>query len=320
MQPKYHSAGIKRRAEELVSPLAHKVQRNDTAKSAHISAHKPPPIFANSESDPEAISSKPPTRRWHIPKQHPKQKYIQPNSDSESLTPVPKKPALSSISKSHTEQTSKSNESVRWPHKFKVYQIHNGFIQIRDTLKKAAICGTGRSSHSEKSRPKYAITVEQAFRAAFPKATYRSSTFYDHRDYWATYDRQIVDLFIDRGDSEDATYEDLLKALKNPIHIPSPTISESDNSSSSDENSPEDEIEQPVHGPITSSSNQSVPDPRPRDFDNLCSRIQEMKETLEEIVLEPEESQFFCTSRDTYKASSSQRSKSNSQALLDCIS
>jgi hypothetical protein len=57
-----------------------------------------------------------------------------------------------------------------------------------------------------------------------------------------------------------------------------------------------------------------------QDLDNLCPRVQEMKEMLEEIMLEPEESQFFCISRDTYKASSSQRPKSNSQALLDCIS
>jgi hypothetical protein len=124
---------------------------------------------------------------------------------------------------------------------FKVYQIHNGFIQIRDTLKKATIqvCGTGRSSHSKKSRPKYSITIEQAFRAAFLKATYRKATFYDHRDYWATYDRQIVDLFIERGNSEDATYEDLLKALKNPNHIPIPESGNSSESESTDDNTPE---------------------------------------------------------------------------------
>jgi hypothetical protein len=198
MQPKYRYAGIKRPAEELVSPLAFKAQRNDTAKSAHISARK---LRANSESDsePKAISSNLPTRHIleprpqsnkrpaedselgsplarkaqrndttksahisesahkppsfaisesdpepirhdYILKQHPqsklpKKKYMQ--HYSESLTPVPKKSVLSSTS--HTEQMPKNNESIRWPHKFKVYQIHNGFIQIRDTLKKATI-------------------------------------------------------------------------------------------------------------------------------------------------------------------------------------
>ena len=55
-------------------------------------------------------------------------------------------------------------------------------------------------------------------------------------------------------------------------------------------------------------------------LDNLCLRVQDMRETLEDIILKPEESQFFCASWDTFEASSSQRSTSNSQALLDCIS
>jgi hypothetical protein len=103
-----------------------------------------------------------------------------------------------------------------------------------------------------------------------------------------------------------------LKALKNPNHIPSP-IPESDNesSSSSDDNTPDDKCDQPVCGSKPGAD---------KALDNLCLRVQDMRETLEDIILEPEESQFFCASRDTFKASSSQRSTSNSQALLDCIS
>jgi hypothetical protein len=310
MQPKYRSVGTKRPAEDLVSP-ARKARKHDNAKSAHISVQKPP-SFANSE--PEVISSGPSTPHILEPRsprplsnlQKPQAKY---------LTPVVKKTAFTS--KSHTEPMP-NNESQRWPHKFKVYQIHDGLIQIHNALKKATIHGTGRSGHSKKSHPKYSITVEQAFRAAFPGAIYRKATFYEHRDYWAEYDHEIVNLFIDRGDSEDATYANLLKALKNPNHIPSP-IPESDNetssfSESSHNNTPKDDAKQPVRGPI---SNQPAPD---QDLDNLCPQVQDMKEMLEDIIGEPEESQFFCTSRDSYKASSSQRPKSNSQALLDCIS
>lgn len=308
MQPKYRSVGTKRPAEDLVSP-ARKARKHDTAKSAHISVQKPPSL---AHSEPEVISSNPPTPHILEPRSPcPSSKLQKPQP--KYLTPVLKKAALTS--KSHTEPMP-NNESRRWPHKFKVYQIHDGLIQIHNALKKATIHGTSRSGHSKKSRPKYSITVEQAFHAAFPGATYRKATFYEHRDYWAKYDRGIVNLFIDRGDSEDATYADLLKALKNPNHIPSP-ITESDNessSSSSQHDTPKDDAKQPVRGPI---SNQPAPD---QDLDNLCPRVQDMKEMLEDIIGEPEESQFFCTSRDSYKASSSQRPRSNSQALLDCIS
>ena len=201
MQPtrKDHSAGtgIKRPAQELISPLAcHKAQRNDTAKSAHISAHKPPSL-AHSESEPEVNSSKSSTH--HILKQHPQlklPKYTMQPSNSPCVVSVPKKPTLELgvTSKSHInrEQTPRNKESICWPHEFKVYQVHNSFIQICDMLRKATTCGTSKKSH-----PKYSITVEQAFFTAFPKADFKKAMLYDHRDHWATYDRQIIDLFID---------------------------------------------------------------------------------------------------------------------------
>ena len=114
-----------------------------------------------------------------------------------------------------------------------------------------------------------------------------------------------------------------MKALKNPNLITSP-IPESDNSSSDETTpsgtmtgTPEDKITQPVYHPTTNDQPVLSSD---QDLENLCPRIRDMKETLEEIIIECEESQFFCASQDTYKPSSSQRSMSNSQALLDCIS
>jgi hypothetical protein len=150
MQPKYRSVGVKRPAEELVSP-ARKSQRCDTAKSAHISAHMP---LSVASSEPEAIPPKLPTHHIRQPRPQsklPKQKYMQDGS----LKRVPRAPEPAPTSESNTK-------SKHWPHEFKVYLIHNGLIQIREALKKAAVHGTGRSGRSKqdrKSRPKYSITV-----------------------------------------------------------------------------------------------------------------------------------------------------------------
>ena len=82
MQPKYRSVGIKRPAEELVSP-ARKSQRCDTAKSTHISAHKPLSVMS---SEPEVIPPIPPKLPTHHIHQRrpqlklPKQKYTQDRS------------------------------------------------------------------------------------------------------------------------------------------------------------------------------------------------------------------------------------------------
>jgi hypothetical protein len=146
MQPKYRSIGVKRPAEDLVSP-PRKAQRKSVSKSLHASARKPPTVL-NSESE---VSMEPPAHQmlesYPEPKL-PKEKYIQ----FKPLVSLQKK-LVSLSASSYTAEFPLQDTRKRWPFEFKVFQIHNGFIQIRETLKKAEVHGgTGQSGHSKKDR------------------------------------------------------------------------------------------------------------------------------------------------------------------------
>ena len=214
----------------------------------------------------------------------------------------------------------------QWPFDFNVYQIHNGLIQIRDTLKKCEIKSTSqchllKRSGKGKARPKYTITVEEAFHAAFPGAKFRKATFYEHRELWAQYDREIVDTFIDLEDSEDATYERLLKALKDPSRIPSLQPQSDDDSSSSSESDSGGKLTPGLDRDSTlQSAALKAVQPVNSRLENLWTRVRKYTEILEVILLDSTESQFFQSSRNTnYQAGSSWSQQLPSGALVDCI-
>lgn len=242
LQPKRRSIGVKRPGESFVSPI-HKAAQTTATQLVHVS--KPnlglrcdSPTLSSPLSDelsPETHHVRqiptPPQPMCKLPdtKQLAKLK-IQPQPRTDKSTAL-----ISCSLKKTNDQNLK-----QWPFDFNVYQIHNGLIQIRDTLKKCEIkstsqCHLSKRSGKGKARPKYTITVEEAFHAAFPGPKFRKATFYEHRELWAQYDREIVDTFIDLEDSEDATYERLLKALKDPSRIPSLQPQSDDDSSSSSE-------------------------------------------------------------------------------------
>lgn len=89
---------------------------------------------------------------------------------------------------------SPSTELVKekmWPYDFKVYQINNGLIQIRNIMEAHIIqpkarwqSRKSRMNNSQKSQPKSSIMVKKAFKSAFPNTTYKKATFYEHRALW----------------------------------------------------------------------------------------------------------------------------------------
>lgn len=161
--------------------------------------------------------------------------------------------------------------------------------------------------------------MEEAFHAAFLETKFRKATFYEHWELWAQYDREIVDMFIDLEDSEDATYERLLKALKDPSCIPS-SQPQSDNDSSSSSSESDSGGKLPPGFDNDSTLQSAAPESVNSSLENLRTRVREYTEILELILLDPTESQFFQSSRNTnYQASSSQSQRLPSGALADCI-
>ncbi|KAH9476367.1 hypothetical protein JR316_0011942 [Psilocybe cubensis] len=259
--------------------------------------------------------------------------YRTPNSSDSDLPPPPKvlkkshnlPPPPKVLKKSH-------NSTKQWPFDFKVYQIHNGFLQMQETLSKSQ---TSRSNPYMKSskksalsiRPRSRISVKDAFYAAFPDASFHKSTFYEHKSYWKTYDKDIVGYFVDMGNSKQATYRSLQAALKNPQDIPD-TFSESsssdslDDSSSSENISPSARVSPLSHIslPHIAQSNVNGGLLTKEKISSLRHQIQGDKELLCYVLMDPEESMFFCNSRKTFEASCSQTpDKSKNQLLLDCI-
>ena len=323
LQPKRCSIGVKRPGESFVSPIR-KAAWTTAIQSVHVSKpnlglHCDLPTLSSSlfdESSQETCHVQqipPPPQPMH--KLPPDTKHL---AKSKQRTDKPTALILHSLKKANDQNLK------RWPFDFNVYQIHNGFIQIRDTLKKCKIKSNSqhhlsKRSGKAKSRPKYTIKVEEAFHAAFLETKFRKATFYEHRELWAQYDHEIVDMFIDLEDSEDATYKHLLKAPKDPSHIPSPQP-QSDNDSSISSSESDSGGKLPPGFDNDSTLQSAAPESVNSSLENLRTRVRKYTEILEVILLDPTESQFFQSSRNTnYQASSSQSQQLPSGALADCI-
>lgn len=352
LQPKHRSNGVKRLGESLVSPIR-KAARTTASKSVSESkpnlghglhCHSSPPTLFSSLSDE---SSQETCHDQQIPPPPQLLRKLVPDNKQLPVAKLKTKPQqLERTNKptaliSHPLNKANDQNLKRWPFDFNVYQIHNGLIQIRDTLKKCEVKSTShrhlsRRGGKEKLRPKYTIKVEEAFYAAFPGTKFRKATFYEHRELWAQYDRKIIDMFIDLEDSEVATYEHLLKALKDPSRIPSPRPQYSSSSSSESESESDSDSGRNFtpgsqadlnHEGQSSNTNEfstlqsaAAPEPLNSRLESLRTRVREYTEILEVIFLDPTESQFFQSSKNTnYQAGSSLSQLLPSGALADCI-
>ncbi|KAH9484515.1 hypothetical protein JR316_0003997 [Psilocybe cubensis] len=321
LQPKTSQALLAQQHTTLVSPIRQSaIQEASSLTITHSTSRNrsASPILSN---------------HIHIPRKKRPHGYRTPNSSDSDLPPPPKvlkkshnlPPPPKVLKKSH-------NSTKQWPFDFKVYQIHNGFLQMQETLSKSQ---TSRSNPYMKSskksalsiRPRSRISVKDAFYAAFPDASFHKSTFYEHKSYWKTYDKDIVGYFVDMGNSKQATYRSLQAALKNPQDIPD-TFSESsssdslDDSSSSENISPSARVSPLSHIslPHIAQSNVNGGLLTKEKISSLRHQIQGDKELLCYVLMDPEESMFFCNSRKTFEASCSQTpDKSKNQLLLDCI-
>jgi hypothetical protein len=136
---------------------------------------------------------------------------------------------------SHPKATTLPSQSQaklkQWPFDFYVYEIHDGLCRMRDTSTGSVSQNQDRKHRSKKSKGKQTkgrkITVEKAFRAAFPNTKWAKTTFYDHRRLWFEQDVAIRELFIDLGESQQATYNCFLDAIDHPSRLPSPALSDS---------------------------------------------------------------------------------------------
>ncbi|KAF8957710.1 hypothetical protein BDZ97DRAFT_1762698 [Flammula alnicola] len=353
---KEEKRGLKKPRVEFVSPVK-KAPRTSTAPPAHPRA-TPPAAILRTYAESTAIRSTTP-----LP--------------SESALPTQTRPKAFTL----PSQPNRSAEAKlkHWPFDFYVYEIHNGLCQMRDTRTGSVSRDQHRKHQSKKSKGKRAkgrkITVEKAFRAAFPNTKWAKTTFYDHRKLWFEQDIAIRELFIDLGKSKEATYTHFLDTIDHPSRLPSPSPSDSQHlqpkkntrsqkkrrrspstSSSDDSNSDSDESDSPSpqgkktkrphkkhcrsHSSSSSSGSSGDSDeedicrafntpPPPADLtptddsidpslrsflpaspssinlEKLGERVANLREVLDEIVIDPEESGFFQSSRGTFTAGSS---------------
>ncbi|PPQ79907.1 hypothetical protein CVT26_004185 [Gymnopilus dilepis] len=342
-QPRFFRGGMKRPASEtFVSPVRSKVRRTVSPPPSPMTISEPKSF----EPTTYGATSLEKVKTADVRHSNALISGSEPRSDGLAKLPMQLQPGED------------GEDMKKWPFDYKVYQIHNGLIQIRKTLKAHEISQSMKRSHSRKSlkkgkvQPKYSITMKDAFFAAFPDAeAYHKSTFYDHRDLFEGYDKRIVHLFIDLGDSKKATYKHLVKALKDARHVPSPeATSESDSDSGNDSESDsdtrrsssgphgkagrqnpsrdEDQYEPSAcsspsaNAPISLASVPDLPDPSftssptPEMFQR---RIQDLKDLLEEILMEPSESQHFYNARASFNAGSSKNHTKLTTVLNDCI-
>jgi hypothetical protein len=154
---------------------------------------------------------------------------------------------------------------------------------------------------------------QDAFVKAFPGVKYVKTTVWKYKKLWDESDEGIRDLFTDLGKAENAFFEHFLSALDNPHLLPS-TLDETDSQPSDSSSSHEDEhtISLPTHTTPSSHHDQSAEKGKSRhepeaveplsrrtwppvniDFDNLHYRVSGIQEILEEILVEPTESENF---------------------------
>lgn len=207
---KEEKRGLKKSRVEFVSPIT-KAPQN----TGRVSATLPTPTSHPAVAPTPATATPPPAS--HV---------VLTTTESATL-PTQLHPNF----KATTLPSQSQAKLKQWPFDFYVYEIHDGLCRMRDTCTGSVSQNQDRKHRSKKSKGKQTkgqkITVEKAFQAAFPNTKWAKTTFYDHRRLWFEQDVAIRELFIDLGESQQATYICFLDAINHPSRLPSPALSDS---------------------------------------------------------------------------------------------
>ncbi|KAF9544129.1 hypothetical protein CPC08DRAFT_755869 [Agrocybe pediades] len=288
--------GKKRRAEDLVSPLAPKISKhlpNDDVHRSDPPSTTPPNIEAqNSEARAPKITT--------ISSSRPSSDSVR-SSSLPSLVSMPRPTGQTKLrptpdSKPLADVASGTNTTVatqkEWPQGYFVYEISNGFTQI-DTM-------------TSRSRKGARITVRAAFNAAFPYSEYKKATYYDHKTPWDKGDKNLQAVFINLGNHPNAIYKRYLDATSDPQSIPSPPPPPAPRTPSPTFRGPSPRLSR---SPSIEFPPPIAPDQHHLPFDRIRKTMDDcfLQDILQEYLLDPDESEFFITAKEKYAPSSSQR-------------
>jgi hypothetical protein len=207
-----------------------------------------------------------------------------------------------------------------WPYEFYVCEVRDGLLRMSKLL------GNAFSRRRHKNNR---FNKREAFVKSFPGVKYVKTTVWKYSKIWEESDEATRELFTRLGKTENAYFEHFLAALDNPHLLPSASSDESDSQLSDSKSNHEDEgtTSDPLPAHNVPSYSQALDkgkareDPEPRliaplpsrriwppiniDFDRLRYRVTELRDSLEEILFEPVESEFFRSSVISFEAGSS---------------
>lgn len=279
-----HRRLSKRPGESFVSPLK-KVPRHNDARSVHSSSQAPHPTLPPSSQAPNPTL--PPSFLCE-PALLPQKAYL----------PTPLTQSITTCTPKAEPCSEKMPVDKMWPHDFYVCTVASGLAKIEKMM------GRNRLK-AQSTKPQY--TLKSAFHKAFPNTRWAKTTFCKYRKLWNKADEDVQRRFIDLGESSKAVFKSFITALDDPRHIPS--SSEDDGSDSETESN----CETPV-GPIVTRSagktqdchTTSTSDPilPATPVESFRQRLEDVREILEEILLDPLQSEFFNTACASFAGSS----------------
>ncbi|KAF8180875.1 hypothetical protein BJ912DRAFT_929195 [Pholiota molesta] len=192
----------KRSGTALVSPIK-KVQRGENISNVHTNAIQAvnTPALAHSPAPTPALE------------QGPLPAFNHTNFAESSTSGQPRTQNLAGSALSDT-----STKPKQWPFDFYIFQIHNGLTQMQTMLPNRRVNPYQEqqrlSSRAKQKAKKFSgVTVKKAFQSAFPGTKFVSTTYYDHLKIWFAQDLNVRELFIELGESDQATYRHFLDAL-----------------------------------------------------------------------------------------------------------
>ena len=216
---KEEKRGLKKSRIEFVSPIKKAPQTTGIHDIGHVSATLPTPTSRPAVAPTPATATRPASSHVVLT----------------TTTTCHSAESATLPTRSHPKATTLPSQSQaklkQWPFDFYVYEIHDGLCRMQDICAGSVSRNQDRKHRSKKSKGKQTkgrkVTVEKAFQAAFPNTKWAKTTFYDHRRLWFEQDVAIRELFIDLGESKQATYICFLDAIDHPSRLPSPALSDS---------------------------------------------------------------------------------------------
>jgi hypothetical protein len=312
LQPRKFRVSKRCAEDELVSPIKKAPRTTQTAAHTSFSVHT-----TGTPVEPSLKSTNIPSDTTALKEQFHDKNPV----PSHTTTTVPRVSSHSSAAPPRSLQPRDPEVKARhWPYEFYVCEVRDGLLEMSKLLGNA---------FSRRRRKNNRFNKREAFVKSFPGVKYVKTTVWKYSKVWAESDEATRELFTDLGKAENAYFDHFLAALDNPHLLPSASSDESDSQPSDSKSNHEDEgttsESLPAHDVPSYSQaldkGKAREDPEPRliaplpsrriwppiniEFDHLRYRVTELRESLEEILFEPVESEFFRSSVISFEAGSS---------------